>query len=283
MVTVREMDVPMLELRCRGQNDVRPIGGVSLKVLENNREKILTCESAQHRVAVRSDRCRIGVVDDERANWRSANAGIVGRQRLTEPDHVDRTDGRRKIGTFERLFIELEIRAGGELHTPTRMPPMAGDCGQTGDGTHRHAATGMSLESIIHANERGAGASVALGELRDLCRGDSGNFLDALGGVLASSGAQLVLTQRMSREIVAVLEPQPEDYVHHPESERGIRPRPDGNPLVALGGGSGAQRIDGDDRRASLASLEDEWPEMRIRGESVGSPEQHQVAIWNCV
>src|SRR5690242_20388012 len=131
MVPVGKVDVPMLELRGCGQNDVRPIGRVGLKVLEDDREKILTCQSTQNCIAVWSDRRRIGVVDDDCANWGSADAGVVSRQRLAEPDHVDRTDGRGEIGTLECLFIELEIGARRELYAATGTSPVAGDRRQT--------------------------------------------------------------------------------------------------------------------------------------------------------
>ena len=69
--------------------------------------------------------------------------------------------------------------------------------------------------------------------------------------------------------------------MHHSQRERRIGARSNRDPLVALRRGARSDRVDRDDLRAALARLEYERPEMRIRRERVGAPEQNQIALGN--
>ena len=166
VMAVREVQVPVLELCRRGQHDVRPVRGVGLEVLEHHGEQILAREPAQHRVAIRRDRGRIAVVDDERPHRRTADAGVALRERLAEPDHVDRARWRAEIGPLERRAVEREVRRRGELHAAAGAAPVARDRRQAGDVAHGHPAAGMALQPVVHADERRLRASVLLAERR---------------------------------------------------------------------------------------------------------------------
>src|SRR5689334_22813652 len=120
----------------------------------------------------------------------------------------------------------------------------------------------MSLQTIVDADECGACAAIALGEIDDLRRGNSGYLADALGGVFRSTSAQRVFSESVTREIVPVLEATREEHVHDPQRERCIGTRTDCDPFVALCRGSRAQWVDGDDPSTALARLENEGPEV---------------------
>ena len=67
--------------------------------------------------------------------------------------------------------------------------------------------------------------------------------------------------------------------MHHAERQRGVGAWSNRNPFVALRRRSRAQRIDRNDGSAASSRLEHEWPEMRIRGERIRTPEQHEIAL----
>ena len=146
VMAVREMQVPVLELRRRRQHDVRVVGGVGLEVLEHDGEQIVARASREHGVAIRRNGRGIRVVHDQRAHRRAADAGVVRRQRLAEANHVDRAHGRRQIGAFARAAVlnakfalddsctpppvrrQCPVSAGRQAMVRTAMPPPACRC-----------------------------------------------------------------------------------------------------------------------------------------------------------
>ena len=105
-----------------------------------------------------------------------------------------------------------------------------------------------------------------------------GGLRRALRRPLRRALAQLLDAERVLRDVVVVLQVLGEQHVHHAERERRVRARPDRDPLVALSRGARADRIDADDRRALLARLQHERPEVRVRRERVRAPEEDEVA-----
>ena len=63
-VTVRLVDVEMLELRRRRQEQIGVVGGVGLEMLEHDGEQIFARETRGDSLRIRRDRHRIRVVDD---------------------------------------------------------------------------------------------------------------------------------------------------------------------------------------------------------------------------
>ena len=94
VVPVSEVNVPVLELRRRWQDDVGIVCCVSLEMLEHHREQILARHPSQHGVAIRRDRRGVGVVHDQCADGRSADTGVWSRQCFAQADHVDGADRR---------------------------------------------------------------------------------------------------------------------------------------------------------------------------------------------
>ena len=69
--------------------------------------------------------------------------------------------------------------------------------------------------------------------------------------------------------------------MHHGQRECGVRTGANTDPLVALLGGSSADRVDRDNRRAVLSRLSNKRPQVRVGGQRVRSPEEHQVTLRN--
>ena len=177
------------------------------------------------------------------------------------------------------MSIELKVGARRQLHAAAGASPVSGDSGETGNGAHRHAATSVALQSVVHTDERRSRPAITFCELGDFRRWNARNACDAFRRVLTYTITQRFFTQRETGEKVAVLEPALEDDMHHAKCEGRVSAWPNRNPLVALRCGSRSQRIDRDDRSTALPSLEHERPEMRVRGERVRSPEQHEIAL----
>jgi hypothetical protein len=138
----------------------------------------------------------------------------------------------------------------------------------------------VALQPVVDAHERGLGPAVRPGQIHDAVFSDSRDRGDARRCVLACALSQFRRAERVPGEIVVVLEPLSEDDMHHAERERRVGSRTDTDPLVALIGGARANRVDRDDSRAVLMRPPHERPEVRVRGERVRSPQEHEVALW---
>ena len=76
------------------------------------------------------------------------------------------------VRALQRRAVEGEVGRGRELHAAAGAAPVPGDGGQARDGAHGHSATGVTLQSVVHADERRACAAVPLAERDDgLCVG----------------------------------------------------------------------------------------------------------------
>ena len=282
-MAVREVHVPVFELRGGGQQIVGPVGRIGLEVLQHDGEQVLARQAAEHGIPVGRHVGGVGVVDHQRAHRRSADAGVARVQRLAQANHVDGAHGRRHVGTFERPAIEAEISTGRELDPASRTTPVSGHRRKAGDGSHRHATPGVSLQSVVYANERRLCAPELAAELADSIGAYSRDGSRPLRRPLAHALLELVSAQRKTGQIVLVLHRLVEEHVHDGQRQGGVGARANAQPLVALLGGARAHRIDGDHLRAILARLEDKGPEVRIGRERVRSPQQDQVAVRQCL
>ena len=149
-MAVRLMQIVVFELRRRRKKDVGVIGGVGLKMFEDDGEEILATQPFEDTHALRRDGCRIGVVDDERAHRRIARLG----ERFAEPRHVDRAR------SWTDPFVMIDVcrahpkrRRRRKLHAAADKVPITGDDRQQRDRAHSVAAAGVSLQSVVEANE----------------------------------------------------------------------------------------------------------------------------------
>jgi len=122
-MSVRFMQIFVLELRRRRQQYVRVIRGIGLEVLEDHREKIFAPQSAQHGLAIGSDRGRIRVVDDHRFDRRIVRL----RQRFAEADHVDRAGAPGDVAALAAREVNAERSGGRQLTSTAGIVPGACD------------------------------------------------------------------------------------------------------------------------------------------------------------
>src|SRR5439155_21277560 len=151
-------------------------------------------------------------------------------------------------------------------------PPVPHDGGQTRDGAYRHSAAGVTLQTVIHANERRARSAVRLRERHHRLLRQPRDRRDTRGRIVTHALPQRLLAQRVSREKVTILEPALEDHVHHAERQRRVGARANRDPLVALRGRGRADGSDRDHPRPPFTPAEDGWPRAWIRMERNRSP-----------
>ena len=177
------------------------------------------------------------------------------------------------------MLVEREVGARRELHPASRATPMPGHRRQAADRAHRHRPTGVPLQPVIDADERGTRLSILPRQRHDPLGGDPRDLGDARRRILAHALTQRIGSEGVLREVGIILQPLGEEDVHQPEGERAIGAGTDPDPLVALLRGPRLDRVDTDHRRAPLARLQHEGPEMRIRGEGVRPPENDEIAL----
>ena len=139
----------------------------------------------------------------------------------------------------------------------------------------------MTLQSVVHTNERGLGSAVLLAQLDDRRFRQPRDRRRLRRRPLRRALAQCFMAECVALEVVAILQPACEQHVHHSQRERAVGSRPDRDPVIALCGGAGADRIDADDARATFAGAQHEGPQMWIRRQRVRPPQQHEIALGN--
>ena len=150
-VSVRAVDVDLLELRGRRQQDVGVVGGVGLEDLVHDAEEIVARESRLHLRRFRRDGDGIRVVDVDRADRRV----VRGEQRVADRAHVDRA--RRpadQIRPLERARIDGVGARDRQQRAARGIAPRAGERRQAGDRAHRVAAARMALQPVVQADRR---------------------------------------------------------------------------------------------------------------------------------
>jgi len=178
-----------------------------------------------------------------------------------------------------RAAVSKRNAARGELHAATWAPPVAGERGQARDGAHRHAAARVALQPVVDADERRPCRTILARERADGLRGQPRDGPGALRRPLFQPRAQLVVAQGVARDVVRVHQLLGHQHVHHGERQRGVGAGANGEPLVALLGRARADGVDGDDAGAVGPRAQHERPQVRVAGERVGAPQQHQVAL----
>ena len=135
----------------------------------------------------------------------------------------------------------------------------------------------MALKAVVHSDERRTGRAVSPGEILDGRGWNSTNGRHLLGRVSRQdSRAKLLGTDGHRLQVIPILELVTKHDVHHREGERRIASGPDRDVLVAGVGRARPAWIDCDDSCAPVSRLSDEWPEVRVRRERVGSPKDDE-------
>ena len=104
-----------------------------------------------------------------------------------------------------------------------------------------------------------------------------GDRRHAIGRVLEDALAERVPAHRVPVDEVAILGALAEHDVQQAERQRRVGAGQRRQVPVAGRGGARPHRIDGDDLRALAARLEDRAPQVRMRRQHVGAPDDHQL------
>ena len=196
-----------------------------------------------HRVLLGRHRRRVRVVDEQRLHGRGERR--VG-QDAAELAHVERARaGRDEVGPLEGVRVHREGARGREQHAAAHVAPGPDHGGQAGDRAHRHPAAGVAVEAVVEADGRGPGGRVLAREAPRSPPPRRPVVAAARSGVHSRARARSsACADRVPLELVAVLEPVPEDDVHHPQRERGVRSRAGRQVQVGLLGGARAVGVD---------------------------------------
>ena len=159
-----------------GKQDICHPRSLRHKLLMDADEKILSGKTTPHQVEIRCHRHRIGILDKQRPDLRSA-AQIcwITAQNSPDPRHIQHAgSGTLRIQTFDQPFVQLEQIAAAEQCAASRKLPSAGDCWQTTHGVDVERAVAAARKTQSEPNKAASGLAIQLGELFDLCCGDTG-------------------------------------------------------------------------------------------------------------
>ncbi len=278
VVPVGVVDVEVLRLHRRRQDDVGIQRGVGHPLLEHDREQILAREAGVHARVIGVAGGGVRVEDDERRDGR-----VVGlEQRLAEARHVDRARRRRAEVGRNRDAARAdaaEMAARHAQEAAADVPEVTGQRGQCQDRAHRRAGAAVALQPEPEPDRRRPRVREAPPErdhALDRQAADPGRALD---GPLGQARLELGPALGVALEPVAILGALVEHDAHEAERERGIRAGPRREMLVAAARGVRAQRVDRDDVRAGFLRGQHEAPLVEVRREQVGAPQQDQPRV----
>ena len=194
---------------------------------------------------------------------------------------IVRTGG-AEVGALERRRVEREVRARRELHAAAGAPPVSGDRGQARDGAHGHPAAGVTLQAVVHADERRLRAVRTRSRQRRRSSRSGVPVIAAdarrrpLRARARAAARRRACTARGSRG------PRARARTARASSRARARRRcPGGSAIHSSHCAAVRVRIGSMQMiaRAVLARLEHERPEVRVRRERVRPPQQHEIAL----
>ena len=264
----------MLDLHRSRQQDVGVARGVGHEVIDDHGEQVVARQAAAHAGLVRDAGRRVGGQHQQRLHRRIAAI----EQAFPEPGHVQ-GPGRpgAKVVAPQRRPVDAEEPARVVVDAAAGMAPVAGDPGDAGDRAHRHPTAAVALQADADADAGGPGVGDPPAQLHDRRDRQPGDRRHAIGRVLEDALAERVPAHRVPVDEVAILGALAQHDVQQPERERRVGAGQRRKVPVAGGGGARPHRIDGDDLRALAARLEDRAPQVRMRRQHVGAPDDDQL------
>ena len=228
-------------------------------MLDDHGEQVLAAEAGENFGLIWDAGQRIRGIHEQRFDWR-----MIGfKQPLTESLHVERASGTRaQIVAPERSPVETKKAARVIEGAAPRIPPVAGNTRDRGDRPHCHAASAVTLKTDADANPCGAGVREALSQLKDRFSSKAGNLGRTLRRKIEDPLMKSLIAQGVIADELAILL----FFLHHDieetQGERGIASRHRRQMPVTRLGGSRADGIDGDDKRAIFSRLKDRSPQV---------------------
>jgi hypothetical protein len=225
---------------------------------------------------LRGGRDRVAVVDDQGVDRR------VGREQVAaDRRHVDGPGAAagEQVRPIQRGLVDRIRPAGRQKQPSRRVAPVARERREARHGTHGVAAAARALHAVVQPDRGGPRLPVVAREAGDFVRADAAQRGDAVGIEGARALGQRVEAQRVAMDVVAVQPPFAHQHVDHAERERPVRAGHQRDVLVALLGRQRAIRVDRDELRAAPLGFLRAAPEMQIRRDGVGAPEDDQPGV----
>ena len=135
----------------------------------------------------------------------------------------------------------------------------------------------MPLQPHRDADAGGTRGGEPIAERDDARTRQAGDPAHALGRAFQYPAAERLPAERVGLDELAILAAAGDDDVEQPQGETGIGPRSRRQVLVRRDGGAGADRIDRHHVGPVAASGLDVLPQVMIRRERVGAPQEDQA------
>ena len=159
------------------------------------------------------------------------------------------------------------------------MAPRADQPGQAGQGAHGVAARRVALDRDAHADDRGLGGGELARQRPDVGGGKAGDRGDPVRRETGCAVFQLLVADRVVRDIVVVDKVFGDDDVDHAEREGGVGARLDRQVPVGLFRRAGGDRVDDDDLGAAALGLGDERPVVQVVADRVDRPQDDVAGV----
>ena len=156
LVGARGIEVVVLEEHRRRQDDVGMARGVGHELLVHADEQIVAGKTAPHRLLVRRDHHRVGVLDQHRPDRAAAlqRLAVAGQDR-PEATHVEPPHALVPgVEALDQRLVEPVDGARGVQRAAALVRPRAGDGGNAERGVHVGRAVALAREAVAEAEER---------------------------------------------------------------------------------------------------------------------------------
>ena len=275
-MAIARMDVGLLELRRRGQQNVGVVGGVGLKDVVNDAEQILAREALDDLGRLRRDREGIRVVHVDRANRRIASID----KRVADRRHVDRP--RRaadQVGTLERMSVDRICPRRRQQRAARGIAPGTDQRRQARHGANRVGAAVHALHPIVEPDRRRLDRAVVVRKANHLLGIDAARCRNTLWRPFGGACSERIESQCVAIDVIAIEQVICNQHVHDAVCQRRIGARQQRDVLVAFLRGRAAVRIDGDKPCAPPLCFLHPRPDVQVGRDRIAAPDDDESAV----
>ena len=137
----------------------------------------------------------------------------------------------------------------------------------------------MALHAVVEADRRRADGAVVAGELDNLFLVEPGDLRDAVRRIVANAHFELLESQRIAIDVVAIEQILPDQHVHHAQRQRRVGPGHQRKMSMTFLRGLASIRIDRDQLGAAALCLLHPAPQMKIGYDRVRAPDENQSRV----
>ena len=267
--------------RCR-QHDVGHRCGLGQKLLVHAHKEIVPGETLPHQPGFRRDHHRVGVLNHQRRDRRSAAevALVAGEDRADARLVEDARPVIDDVEPFKQRPVEPEPLMVRVMRTAALVLPGAGHRRQAGHRMHLRRAVARAREAIADPDKAAIRLAVQPGEFDDLLRrkaGDAGGpFRRALPQMCFEPGWIV----GVPRHVCAVGIALGEQHMHDGAGERAVGAGQRRQVQIGDRGGAGAVRVNDHELGAApMPRLGDVLHHVDLGRNRVAAPDHHEVCL----